>query len=262
VFSAKAQIDITKNDTIALKSDSLVLRLDKPRGAITWQFSKNAVQWIDVKNITADSLLISKIDSSGFYRAKIADGNCNPIFSDSVTVQAYQLYGKLILPIQQGKGSVVIQSLIDEVQPTLKGEFSIKTNSVIMAFDTLIGKPVYFGFPGTEEKIKYQLNAKETALYFCMSALPFMLRPNYSNSIQKIKDALYNYPEVKTLESKINEIISSDGYLDIDKIGTELGNALDAIVLSFNINYEQKNLYSESFKNVYVKVTESPSLKI
>ena len=259
--TVKGQIAITKNDTIVLLKDSLVLKLNKQRGAISWQFSKNASQWIDIKSAKSDSLLISKIDSSGFYRAQIIDGNCNPTFSDSIIVLSDQICGSLKLSTQQNKSNIIIESFLDYSQPSPENKFSFKTNSLVLAFDTLIKEPLFFGFPGREEKANYQLNAKETALYFCMAAFPFIRRPNYANSIKIIKDALYKYPEVKTLEEKINEVVSQEGYLDEEKIGNELGIALDAIIKSFNINYEQNSFQTEVYQSKSSTYTNSTILK-
>jgi hypothetical protein len=169
-LKVNGQIAFTKNDTINILNDSLVIKINKVRGNVSWQFSKDALNWIELKDVTGDSMLISKIDSSGFYRAKIVDGNCMPVYSDSINVEAHQLLGKLTLP-SYNSNNIKIVSLIDEVQPSLDNSFSIKTNSLVIATDKLLEKPIYFGFPATDEKANYQLNAKETALYFCLVKL-------------------------------------------------------------------------------------------
>jgi PKD repeat protein len=254
------QLAITKNDTIIIHNDSLVLKINKVRGDVSWQFSKDALNWIDLKEVIGDSMLISKIDSSGFYRAKIVDGNCDPVFSDSISVKAHLLLGKLTLPIQNNN-NIVIESLLDEAQPTLDNKFSIRTNSLVMATNKLLGKPIYFGFPETDEKANYQLNAKETALYFCLAAFPYIRRPIFAKNIKSIKDAMYNYPEVKVLEEKINKVIEMNGYLDMDQIGIELGNAIDKIILSFSINLEDQSVQSTTNQNSIASITQNSSSK-
>lgn len=80
------QTAFTKNNTISIKKDSLTLKVPPHIGNVSWQFSKTTNNWADIKNATGDSLLISKVDSSGFYRAKILYNSCNPIYSDSTYI--------------------------------------------------------------------------------------------------------------------------------------------------------------------------------
>lgn len=76
----------TSRDTISLSQDSVVLKLENFRGQIQWQFSKDSESWFDIENARSDSLLIDSIDFSCFYRAKIVEGNCNPVYSDTTYV--------------------------------------------------------------------------------------------------------------------------------------------------------------------------------
>ncbi|MCE4566035.1 hypothetical protein INQ51_17075 [Maribellus sp. CM-23] len=85
-FASSGQTVYTKNDTIQLEQDSVVLKVNNHRGQIQWQYSRGAYDWENIEGATNDSLFIGKIDSSGFYRAKIIDNNCNPILSDSTYI--------------------------------------------------------------------------------------------------------------------------------------------------------------------------------
>ena len=87
-LNLKAQIVFTKNDTINLTQDSLILRVGNHHGNVLWQYSKESEDWIDVPGETKDSLLFLSIDSSGYYRAKIVDGTCKPVYSDTAIIIA------------------------------------------------------------------------------------------------------------------------------------------------------------------------------
>jgi plastocyanin len=60
---------------------------DYKAGNIQWQFSTNALNWIDLTGKNASDLTYS-ITSSGFFRAKISYGNCI-YFSDTTQIDTY-----------------------------------------------------------------------------------------------------------------------------------------------------------------------------
>jgi len=84
--SAFSQILITKNDTIQLLQDSAILTVNDYRGQIQWQQSADSVSWQDILNAQQENLLLTGIDSSGYYRAKITEGTCNPAYSDVLRI--------------------------------------------------------------------------------------------------------------------------------------------------------------------------------
>lgn len=135
--------------------------------------------------------------------------------------------------------NIEILSEADQSNVNTDGKFSIYKHSVVVAKNKSLDKPVYFGLPNADQNANYQLNAKETALYFAMASIPNIRRPYYKPYLQKIKQALYQVPEVQTLETKINQSIAQYGYLNYDFVGTELGNAVDKIIQ--NMNFEKSS---------------------
>lgn len=85
-LNLNGQVLYTKTDTFQLEQDSVILKVNDFRGNIQWQFSKDMQSWNDIELGYADSLFIQSIDSSGFYRAKVTDGYCEPVFSDSTYI--------------------------------------------------------------------------------------------------------------------------------------------------------------------------------
>jgi hypothetical protein len=147
--------------------------------------------------------------------------------------------------------NIEILTEVDQSSVNTEGKFSIYKHSVLVANNKNLDKPVYFGIPNADQNVNYELNAKETALYFAMASIPNIRRPYYKQYLQKIKQALYQVPEVQTLETKINQSIAQYGYLNYDFVGTELGNALDKIIQDFN--------FEKSSYTVNQRVTWNPN---
>jgi uncharacterized protein (TIGR02145 family) len=234
ILNLKAQIVFTKNDTINVTQDSLILKVGNHHGNVFWQYSKESENWFDLSDQSNDSLIFHSIDSSGYYRAKIVDGTCEPVYSDSVRVKPKMFDGEISLPQGANASNIVISSFLDQAELDSKNSFSMNVHTILFAFDTLIGKPVYIGYPGKDEFDNYKLDAKETALYFCLLTLPNSMRPSYSPYVKLIKEAFYQLPEVRTLENKIAEVVSKEGYLDTDGFSSELGIAINKILVEFN----------------------------
>lgn len=135
--------------------------------------------------------------------------------------------------------NIEVLSEVDQSNVNTDGKFSIYKHSVVVAKNKNLDKPIYFGLPNADQNVNYLLNAKETALYFAMASIPNIRRPYYKVYLKKIKQALYQVPEVQTLETKINQSIAQYGYLNYDFIGTELGNAVDKIIQ--NMNFEESS---------------------
>jgi len=68
------------------ESSSIVLRMmSSYNGAIQWQYSNDQINWIDVLDASADTLLVSPQNST-FFRAVIIDGSCQPTYSDTINL--------------------------------------------------------------------------------------------------------------------------------------------------------------------------------
>ena len=71
----------------------------------------------------------------------------------------------------------------------------------------------------------YELNAKETALYYALTMIPFGLNQAKDETFNSIKESLYTLGSVTALESAIEQSVNQYGYLRPEDIGDEL-NAL------------------------------------
>ncbi|TLX73734.1 hypothetical protein E9993_14850 [Labilibacter sediminis] len=71
-----------KSDSVSLKSDSVLLFTNDYRGIIQWERSLDKNNWSQLMYST-DTIGI-RIDSTAYYRARIIDGTCNPVLSDTV----------------------------------------------------------------------------------------------------------------------------------------------------------------------------------
>ena len=71
----------TIEGTESLTRDSVRLTIGELKGIPSWQVSSDSINWIELDE-QGDSLLIG-IDSAFAFRAKIAYGNCDPIYSDT-----------------------------------------------------------------------------------------------------------------------------------------------------------------------------------
>ena len=83
--SVFAQKIYTRNDSIPITQDSIIINAASHRGNIQWQKSFDNKNWINIVGKTADSIKI-KPDENAMYRARIAEGTCVPVFSDSVAI--------------------------------------------------------------------------------------------------------------------------------------------------------------------------------
>ena len=83
----EGQIVTTKNDTLRLYNDTLLLKVNEFRGEIRWQYSNDFIYWADIAGNYNNTLLLESTDSTCWYRAKIIEGLCSPVYSDTVYVQ-------------------------------------------------------------------------------------------------------------------------------------------------------------------------------
>lgn len=86
-MDTNSQILITRNDSVIISQDSAIkLILPDYRGVLTWQKSIDGYNWIDVIG-TSDSLIVVASEEAT-YRAKIVEGNCEPVYSDTVIIKS------------------------------------------------------------------------------------------------------------------------------------------------------------------------------
>ncbi|NJK96194.1 MAG: hypothetical protein HC905_15915, partial [Bacteroidales bacterium] len=82
IFSQKI---IWKNTVVPYQNDSVILYLQNPRGTIQWEVSADKTNWASLPGKTSESLMFH-VDSSAYYRAKITEGTCNVIYSDTIFI--------------------------------------------------------------------------------------------------------------------------------------------------------------------------------
>jgi uncharacterized protein (TIGR02145 family) len=75
-----------KSDSISLESDSVLLFVDKYRGAVEWWVNPDLMDYNWMLLTSTNDTLGVRIDNSAYYRATITDGTCNPVMSDTVYI--------------------------------------------------------------------------------------------------------------------------------------------------------------------------------
>lgn len=118
---------IASNGQFKLKTSSY-------RGAIQWEYSLDRNIWNVTANGTSDSLLVNPTKTT-FYRAKITESGCDPIFSDikgvyvdsNFSVSGKIITGKVIVPSGSSlsPASLEVISLIDKVHVNTDGSFNV-----------------------------------------------------------------------------------------------------------------------------------------
>lgn len=100
----------TKTDSISLKSNSIIqLIIPTHRGNVQWEKSLDNKNWFELKGEKADSLKINS-GNEALFRAKITEGNCNPIYSDSALVSTQDTITKNILDLSKNDLALISDS--------------------------------------------------------------------------------------------------------------------------------------------------------
>jgi hypothetical protein len=87
IFLSICSLQISKAQNTQKVGDTIEVVLDGYKeGKIQWQFSKDKQNWINVNNANSEKL-IQKVSETGFFRAKIENGNC-PYFADETFIYA------------------------------------------------------------------------------------------------------------------------------------------------------------------------------
>jgi hypothetical protein len=88
LFSASsvfAQKIYTNNDSIPVTQDSVTIQAGPFRGNIQWQKSLDNTNWINMEGKNTNILKV-KPDIEAMYRAKVTEGTCFPIYSDTAKI--------------------------------------------------------------------------------------------------------------------------------------------------------------------------------
>ncbi|MFW5872633.1 MAG: hypothetical protein ACOCVN_01465 [bacterium] len=79
-------VDSSSRQNLTFIEDTLFIEPGLYRGQLTWEVSKNLSDWFEIKDFNDRRLEIFD-DSLAYYRAKIKEGLCNPIYSNVVRVK-------------------------------------------------------------------------------------------------------------------------------------------------------------------------------
>ncbi|MDH8702442.1 hypothetical protein M2138_001806 [Dysgonomonadaceae bacterium PH5-43] len=81
----------------AAQNDSIFIELDGyKQGAINWYRSSNLSSWINISNQKDKEKFSYKLTTPLYFRARIADGTCEPIYSDTIQAnisQSFKVFG-------------------------------------------------------------------------------------------------------------------------------------------------------------------------
>ncbi|MEZ5106154.1 MAG: FISUMP domain-containing protein [Draconibacterium sp.] len=84
--SVNSQTINIQNNSYPFNSDSVaILKLPAVRGEVFWQQSPDSINWVTFSDNNVDSVTID-LKFPAFYRAKIVDGNCEPVYSETAKI--------------------------------------------------------------------------------------------------------------------------------------------------------------------------------
>ncbi|HPT22690.1 MAG TPA: C10 family peptidase, partial [Bacteroidales bacterium] len=161
--------DMAAGDTISSKNGTTLTIADKKitlvrpanvRGLLTWQASRDTINWINLTNgltdplinnitkITADSLIIQPL-TPALYRFMLKEGDCKPVYSD--TIRAVMIKSKALLDTILNTSSAPAGIKLPEIELTIPAGISdsdfrltidlIETPPTVP--DSVISGPVY-----------------------------------------------------------------------------------------------------------------------
>ncbi len=161
------------------------LRLDGYRGAIQWESSIDNKQWSAVPNGTTSALTLTPSRTT-YYRAKITEENCSPVYSDvkaayvdgDLTVEAKLVAGKINLPTGTTTPltDLTVYSMIGDSKVNNDGTFEIlvkdsTAEEVIVVVNKKDEVVMLAYYAGTSRQ--YQMSSETTALAL-LTLYPFL----------------------------------------------------------------------------------------
>ena len=146
------------------------------------------------------------------------------------------IHGKVDVPNNVAPSTVTVSDVIGEYSLNDNNEFSTNTFNPIIAYNGVFGGIIYIGIPSVEEKDNYTLNAKETAIFLTLRSIPLTLQKQNYEIIGKFKEYIYSFQEVKNLETKIIQSISTNANLKVSDFANELSLASTKIITEIGLN--------------------------
>lgn len=146
------------------------------------------------------------------------------------------IHGRVDVPNNVAPSTVTVSDVIGEYSLNENNEFSTNTFNPIIAYNGVFGGIIYIGIPSAEEKDNYTLNAKETAIFLTLRSIPLTLQKQNYEIIGKFKEYVYSFQEVKNLETKIIQSISTNANLKVSDFANELNLASTKIITEIGLN--------------------------
>lgn len=228
ISSAKAQVLITKNDTIGITEDMVYLKLDKYIGEIQWEMSDDGIKWIEIFNEKKDSISIST-ETNSFYRAKVTVNNCDSFYSDTT-----QLKLGVIVPL---KYEVFPQEIcylkLENIKP-IDSVYNADFNGIRIKLFSVNKNHLMFLIPELNEstyQMNLSVNNRNYELNFLVGTLPLIEDPlkYYSDLLDSTQTFIDNFKS--TMDSLTSEMpdIFKEGDFDsftnhFDSLLTDLRN--------------------------------------
>lgn len=141
--------------------------------------------------------------------------------------------GNIEIPTGMEPSDIIITNFGEDAIPDENGDFAIGYSKMLVAKNADNGKVMYYSIHSIENGSKdasdndYEINAKETALFFAIRLFPLFLKDGYDDVLLKVKESLYTLPCVTQLENAIRNTVATYGYLKEDEIATAVHNVAD-----------------------------------
>ena len=113
-------------------NEIIVLRLTKYVGEqVQWQHSSDGEAWVNIPGEVADTIGLVASESA-FYRAKVIAGDCDPFFSDVISISVYELEPMVVKAEEYGM--TIIEGNNDTGQYVYDGDITpwIEPGSVLL----------------------------------------------------------------------------------------------------------------------------------
>ncbi|MBR0175812.1 MAG: hypothetical protein IJQ11_00075 [Bacteroidales bacterium] len=137
--------------------------------------------------------------------------------------------GNVEIPAGVSSSDIIVTNFSEEAIPDENGDFAIGYSKILTATNAENGQIIYISNLSADYDIakgdrqqNYELSAKETALHYALCLIPYGLFQSKDATFNSMKDALYELPCVKNLETAIENTVNQYGYLKTDEIGTEI----------------------------------------
>ena len=85
-INAQTQLNIVKNDSLIVEMEGY------KQGTITWQRSANKTSWTALTAGRNSEELRTQITTPYYFRSKIDDGTCDPVYSDTIQVNQIESF--------------------------------------------------------------------------------------------------------------------------------------------------------------------------